>query len=599
MKGCRYNARFKVCSPGGDNIDEQCATLDNKCLTRDEYKKKTGNEYVSVEVAPKSEIKTQRTSNRKPLTPLPYHFTISPALIADGLTYISGPINWFYFKGKVGEIGPEKSYHFFGDAHFSKKNNCEDAPYNQTCTKIQPDLIAAPPSKQCYDITYLLKSIFEKAVADKTYTDFYLEFPYQTKESDMKLTEISKILTNEETENEKYYREDDIREFVAKEIRKSHLTDLVLREYKKLDYINNLYVLFYPCLKVDKSECPYLPYVRSHYTDPRLSINSHKIRTLNSFIHIAINYIIEEIRILMVVSHKKFDFMIKEIPEIRNKIIADITSKSNFINELLLPLTASGMSSKGKVDINRDLFNAYILSENFSKDVTKILNDIFPKAKLVPQSFREYFDLPIGPILRDLDNISLLDAINQLKTDIIELSVEREKMNVHRIKAQLDALRKDNIIIENNNIADLIIDFLFDTYQSFNISSIYRNWQKLYQDFLVPLSKNVVNFDKFVNYVENHPSGCFADLISSDSILMDGYLLARMFRTFSDTKKKRNPHVPSSQVFVYAGAKHTGNYAQFFTDYLKMPMLDFYQNPSNKHFIRCLVDSNFKSIFPV
>ena len=136
MKGCRHNSRLKICQPGpGTTVEPPCVRLDNRCYTEDEYEKKTGSKFIreSPKTTPVPTIRSiapLTTTGRKtprPISevPLPTGPLTFPKLIQKGFSYLSGPVSWYYFKGTVGDNSEERQFHFFGDAHFSKDNNCQ------------------------------------------------------------------------------------------------------------------------------------------------------------------------------------------------------------------------------------------------------------------------------------------------------------------------------------------------------------------------------------------------------------------------------------------------------------------------------------------
>lgn len=87
--------------------------------------------------------------------------------------FISGPISWsFYFV--VFDDGTSKKFHFFGDKHFGRSDNCESLGDKFKCSSVS----SPSRSKYCYDIVYFLENVFEKAEKSNTVVDLFLEVPY-------------------------------------------------------------------------------------------------------------------------------------------------------------------------------------------------------------------------------------------------------------------------------------------------------------------------------------------------------------------------------------------------------------------------------------
>jgi hypothetical protein len=98
------------------------------------------------------------------------------------LKYISGPVSWTGF-----EFG-NKAVHFFGDAHFSKENGCEELNKDITCFDSMgvdwPYYVknAKKNKKNCMSIDGLIKAIYETGgEKNHFYADFFYEYPYGTK----------------------------------------------------------------------------------------------------------------------------------------------------------------------------------------------------------------------------------------------------------------------------------------------------------------------------------------------------------------------------------------------------------------------------------
>lgn len=116
-----------------------------------------------------------------------------------------------------------------------------------------------------------------------------------------------------------------------------------------------------------------------------------------------------------------------------------------------------------------------------------------------------------------------------------------ELFMTHPIRKQYLKLYQKNIIHNSQNLADLVKKSIYDFYENFDIMKVIKNEQ----------------FIKSKYY--KHFSG----------ILMDAYLLLRLFRNF-------NPKNPKQIKITYTGDRHTRFYRQFFEKYLNCKTLSYY-----------------------
>jgi hypothetical protein len=96
-------------------------------------------------------------------------------LIDEVFHFISGPVSWSFYFVEFDD-GTFKRFHFFGDKHSSRSDNCESMYTND---KFKCSTVSSPNnSKYCYYIVYFLEKVFEKAEKDNTVVDLFLEIPY-------------------------------------------------------------------------------------------------------------------------------------------------------------------------------------------------------------------------------------------------------------------------------------------------------------------------------------------------------------------------------------------------------------------------------------
>lgn len=453
--------------------------------------------------------------------------------VREGLRYISGPISWYYFK-----IGNTK-FHFFGDQHYSKAHNCQSQGI--PCSK---------KDTKCTDFPNLLQKLFQRSVDKKEYVDFYLETPFKIKGE--KTDPIDQLIMEyQETHDPK-----------------------IKKAIEKIGYIESVYLKFNPCFQVEKVLCPYAPYVRFHYVDLRQTVQAdfEGQITLNNYLYL-----------------EKIDAIIQEMNMYFNAILAlgsdnqkakklksQITDSVDFVNSLVNKILLTGRTLYGEsFNYNKELFRAMISSTDYPSDIERILNHLLEGIN--PQS-KDYQDF------------------EKLKLAMIRASTSKEGKFMHRGAAQLYALRKDGIFFRGTNIADLIVDFVTAEFNSFNMVDIYNIWKRFYNDVYLPFTK-ITFFEqyesvhhKLITFVKNYDSETLAHLIHVDSLVLDVYLLARMFRKF-------NPeHKASETIITFTGAAHTDRYVKFFTQYLDEKPIDFIKSPVAEA-NRCLQNPKFSQYF--
>ena len=193
---------------------------------------------------------------------------------------------------------------------------------------------------------------------------------------------------------------------------------------------------------------------------------------------------------------------------------------------------------------------------------------------------------------------------NKLRNVMTKLSSTRNGKTVSRIKAQLDGLREDNIIYKGRNMADIILDFINDEYAKTSLVPAYNMWRKFYTEALEPFRKAVTIPDlesaetSFSRYVQTTNLNTIVDLVVTDALILDTYLLARMFRRFTTQRHGREVHAESNTVITYAGAAHAARYALFFDKYLSITREDSVVNKLDiKNINRCLENPRFGNYF--
>lgn len=576
---CRYNRQYKLCQPGpAGDIDPMCVRHENRCFTIDEYEKKTGKKYeapietqkeVPKEVSRPTETPsrpldeqlrqptaTSRASDKleKPipisvlasLLDIPVNPLTSMITSNEGLNMISGPVSWYYFSFQ------DRDFHFFGDVHESKSGNCEKL-YNVPCKKRYPKGEKGIPAEisppECQDLTYFFSNLFDESKREKMYTDFFLEYPYEI--NTRKMVDGSR---GKPAENQKK---------------------------KEIDqYISSLAKLFDDCFHPDKKECSYAPYVRFHYADIR-QLRDKGLVSLSTYLSFIYMGLLEEFE--MIYSSYQIGMSSYQTKEYLGQLFLEAKA----VNYIFDRLVSRGQTLGGKeINVHRDFFDAFLFSDQYTTDLDNIFRQFFEDAPALKQSkvYAQFLDL---------------------KKDLQKMTVNRNGKNMHRIRAQLDALRRDNIQVGGNNLATLIEDFAKRNYSSFNVPDFYNGWKRFYNAFERSMGKTSTGrvagmssaYDSMIDEIhKNIPEKNVSTLIESEALIMDAYILARMFRKFPD-----KGYQMSSTVFTYTGALHTLNYVNFFSQYLHAPLIDYQSNmkslKSQYNVTRCLINPKFQTYF--
>lgn len=476
-------------------------------------------------------------------------------IIHKGLEFIQGPISWFYF-----EIGPEllgmrRRFHFFGDAHFSKSNGCTKK-YLVPCTQISPTRKVLNLNQRCYDITFLLMNLFKNAKEEKRYTDFLMELPFKSTPTEVG-SNLDKLVSEE-------------------------VQTLLKRNSTNLDYISTLYVIFNECFQIRKEECPYRPYVRFHYVDVRLSEKRQAI-ALNTYIFIEkLSDILKSMSSYYLFSYSIFESVSEsELSALKRSIIDSV----EFTNHLIEKLYLRGYTLEGtNINYNLELFNLALNSDNYVEDVNHLLERLLEGIQVGTKDQKKF---------------------EVFRREMVRPVVRREGKIQHRTRVQLRELAKENIQVNGRNLAELIVEFILGLYQKLDFTNVYSRWRKFYT-VVYPAFLSLQNEDslekaqyELERYLLTRQTGL--QLIEADALLLDGYILARMFRTFPDPRHEREPHVPSNRVITYTGAAHTDNYVRFFQEVFGLNPIDYRVNHIDlkdyQNIDRCLRNPKFADYF--
>jgi hypothetical protein len=230
-----------------------------------------------------------------------------------------------------------------------------------------------------------------------------------------------------------------------------------------------------------------------------------------------------------------------------------VTAINNVIEALYTPKRTGRGTTEPK---NLTLFNIYLTSDDYIKDVTALFPEVFQ-------------DITDAAVKTELTNILLYNNINV---------VERNGKVITRIRAQLLALENEG----QQEFARQIRDFIIAKYRAADHLSIYKIWSRVWKQYQ-EIFHSTVKYKQFGDLnvqLENLIKAILelkdteAVAIPSNSLLMDAYTLGRMFRKFSSNEF----HQDSSRAIVYAGDAHIRTYVDFFEQVLNVPFIKYAPN---------------------
>lgn len=324
-----------------------------------------------------------------------------------------------------------------------------------------------------------------------------------------------------------------IREMRARKETANTQDDILEEDYNKLDYLHLIEYTFADCFDVDHTNCPYSPYVRFHQIDIRWLETSESL-TIPSYTTYYVQYIVSDIP-------HGYDEVIE---------VADV-----FFEEL--------------ITIAEELFDAYLLSTDFVPTIDRLFSPM--KEHLVSTS---------GPTSEYVKEI--FSVIENIKHHAVRSGSETFSI----VKAQLEELRQDNIIVNGYNMADLIVMYFQEKFnQEIDLAKMSYLWRYYYDDIYTPTKHGEhVDTDSSANFYLQAES--LLILFRIDILLMDAYVLAQMF------------HQKDSSISItYTGIEHTLDYVGFF-DYIGVDPVDFI--PSEEGEVeRCIENPAFGEIFDV
>lgn len=428
---------------------------------------------------------------------------------------LSGPVSAYVTEYE------NKSFNFFGDAHFSMSGKCSPCQdINLQNLKIN----VPEESEDCWDISVLLSKTFTEASEKGVWVDFYIELPF----------------------------------LPVKEYRPSSKD--IFSNIDTAGYLYKLYYIFYNCL--NKLGCKY-DTTRFHYVDVRLEFHKVDLPKITSELEKLLT-LTGETRPEFSTGMNNYEMYIStkrvlnSLKKLRKMAVTNDKTKNPYIEEtdkLMRDLYFSGgQTMQGKVEAkNIRLFELYLTSDNFAEDVQNLMKD-------------------------SLINIQNTEEVLKLIKVLVPptMLVNRRGKNMHRVRAQLEALENEG----QGKIAELIKNFIMDKYRkNSNINKIIDLWRGImitYEGFINAKYRSLNDVNTLIEKFQKEMRSLEELLmfsVSSIALLMDAYTLARMFRKYSGKN-----HIESVKSIVYAGEAHISTYVNFFEEILKTKFIKYEPN---------------------
>ena len=367
--------------------------------------------------------------------------------LRDDQVVINGPFSWTCYS-----FG-DRIFHIFGEYH----NTVTHYEGSNGCSDLDNRFEVRNPGRECMSFAVLLTELSRKAVREEKYVDIFLErdyIPYGTG--------FDVVSRSYET-----YRNC---------VRKS-LGNPEYVPHGNRYGLNDVNVIFTPCLTHDKTACPYLPYSKFHYTDLRRLGDPN----LENFTRTAVNY--QSIFCALLSNYS-------------------LTSGNLFAREMRKFEALARNLWGGDVDLYLQIMIAKFNIDDYENYVYSLFS-------------REFLDREENELLKLM-----------VTEDFVALKHGR-----HPVRIQMKKLHSEGILIRGQSINTLIAGYFINEYHLSGIRDRMINFSRTSTSdiSLQALGERYEALTKALFSYGYGPN--FAMLIG-----MDLYVLPRLFRSFSPKK---------------------------------------------------------------
>ncbi len=341
----------------------------------------------------------------------------------------------------------DKTYFFFGDKHYSRRENDCESQLNIKCDDFDLSYNKINYNGSlCMSIGSLLYTMFIYNNDHNILTDFYLESSF-TKENERTALKIGYDIMN------------------RKKSLSNYNSDIIDHEFDSVSWMTLIEFVMEPCFIMEKSKCPFFPYVRSHYVD---------IRSIDGGTPIDTDlFILFDLR----------KYFKSNVSDIESLIVfkKDYKGLLNFLIYSYKAILDAALNTQG-FDYYMQQFNN--LSQYFS-----------PK-------FQRFF-------------------INKL-TNFEQMAVIRNGLRMHRVAAELSRLN-----IGDHKLASAIKNFIYDSADK-KIKNLQKHHPNGILAFF-DMEWGTYDYDDWYYYMDETINEYEDELIFMGALSMDAYTLARMF----------------------------------------------------------------------
>ena len=308
--------------------------------------------------------------------------------------------------------------------------------------------------------------------------------------------------------------------------------EYIFQQVSKGGYLMKLFGVFYECI-TKSPKCKYNN-VRFHFTDIRQEFIEEDGKYDDSLL------VYETFVTLDLYEKMMFNF--NTLYEIINNKNDEKSEKIKSIQKYIILMDK--LLSR-LYDINdplaSKLFRLYLESDNFEIDMYKELMD-------------------------DLKLIEMYDKVlmKQIVKSMIpqHLIVKRRNKVMHKIRAQFESLGNENIKASNKIKKYIEKEYLKES----NFEEVRKAWKEIMLIFigLISNKKGKITKDEITSglkRLDKRLTTIIEKGVTGTSLLMDAYTLARMMRTFPDSKE-------SSYKIIFAGQEHVKRYVNYFEKHM-------------------------------
>lgn len=299
--------------------------------------------------------------------------------------------------------------------------------------------------------------------------------------------------------------------------------------------IYNIFYTFYDYFTKNKS----MNYVRFHYVDVRLQYKEAEY-----------NQMMSDMEALMGFERAPFE-------------IKQTTYEDNIVERINKSINLLG---NAMVKDNRSK-NKYI------ETTDKLIKELYFSGGQTMRGYEEPLNIKLFRLYLESDDF-INDSNNLVPNQTFENVVTRGNKTMHRVRAQLSDLESKGYTEVSNKIKEFVMSEYTKNVNNNLLMDLWRKFMKIYDNYINARSRmlgdNITAINDLKKEYEKITYIGYLN-VSSTALLMDAYLLARMFRfNIPETNQTK---------IIYAGAAHIDNYYRFFRDYFNV-YFDKYGNVS-------------------